>query len=326
MDYGALFNQAIYDAGSGIRTFAGTTDDAFWIDLGGAFDTFNTAITPVLSPSQDAAEFNFASDAVSGYAVNSIAIEVPIAMLTRTGAIEPPTSTAATIGVWATTSRQRTTVRRSPFPSASSGSFMQVQRMGNPLINELLVGTGFKDRFSMDKPQSDAQFASFFLDPTLARVINALFAGAVAVPPPPRTDLLPLVTYAPPIAASGTPAGPVADILRLNTGVAPTPIGSTAISRLGLLGGDPAGFPNGRRVFDDVTDIALRLVVGGVLAGPPFSSSPINTRLGDGVNVNDAPYRTSFPFLASAPSGRDRRHIDPGESGCFAAPAAICPP
>jgi hypothetical protein len=326
MDYGALFNQAIYDAGAGIRTFAGTTDDAFWIDLGGAFDTFNTSIPPVLSPVQDAIEANSASDTVSGYAVNSIAIEVPIALLTRTGAIEPPTSTAATIGVWATTSRQRTTVRRSPLPSASSGSYMQVQRMGNPLINELLVGTGFKDRFSMDQPKNDAQFASFFLDPALARVVNALTGGVVAIPSPPRLDLLPVVTYAPPIAASGTPAGPVADILRLNTGVAPTPIGSTAISRLGLLGGDPAGFPNGRRVFDDVTDIALRLVVGGVLAGPPFSSSSINTRLGDGVNVNDAPYRTTFPYLANAPSGRNHRHIDPGESGCFAAPGAICPP
>jgi hypothetical protein len=186
--------------------------------------------------------------------------------------------------------------------------------MGNPLINELLVGTGFKDRFSMDQPRNDSQFASFFLDPALARVVNALTAGAVAIPTPPRLDLLPVVTYAPPIAASGTPAGPVADLLRLNTGVSATP--PIVASRLGLLGGDPAGFPNGRRVFDDVTDIALRLVAGGVLAGPPFSTSPINTRLGDGVNVNDAPYRTDFPYLADAPSGRNRRHVDSGEPAC----------
>jgi len=327
MDYGALFNQGIYEGfsfGGNIRTFAGTTDDAFWIDLGGAFDTLNTSVIPVLSASQDAALQNFASDAVSGYAVNSIAIEVPIAMLTRTGSIEPATSTAATIGVWATTSRPRTTVRRPPLPQTSSGSFMQVQRMGNPLINELLVGTGFKDRFSMDQPKNDAQFASFFLDPALARVVNALTAGAVAIPSPPRLDLLPVVTYAPPIAATGTPAGPVADLLRLNTGVPPTPAASA--HRLGLLGGDPAGFPNGRRVFDDVTDIALRLVVGGVLAGPPFSNSSINSRLGDGVNVNDSPYRTSFPYLANAPSGRGRRHIDPGEPGCTAGVGAPCPP
>jgi hypothetical protein len=88
----------------------------------------------------------------------------------------------------------------------------------------------------------------------------------------------------------------------LNTGVPPTPVGSA--SRLGLLGGDPAGFPNGRRVFDDVTDIALRLVVGGVLAAPfPGYNADINGRLGDGVNVNDAPYRNTFPYLADAQPG-----------------------
>jgi hypothetical protein len=315
MDYNALFNQGIYSLPNSIRAFAGTTDDAFWIDLGGAFDTLNTSkAPPVLSPAEDAALVNLASDTVSGYAVNSIAIEVPIAMLTRTGQIEAPTSTAATIGVWATTSRPRTTVRRSPLPAVSSGTFHQVQRMGNPLINELLVGTGYKDRFSMDQPRNDSQFASFFLDPTLARVVNALTGGLVAIPTPPRLDLLPVVTYAPPIAATGTPAGPVADLLRLNTGVAPTHPASTLFSRLGLLGGDPAGFPNGRRLEDDVTDLALRLVVGGVLS-PGFNKFP-NNALGDGVNVNDAPYRTSFPYLANAPAGRNRRHVDPGEPFC----------
>lgn len=329
MNYPALFNAGTYSLANNVKVFAGTTDDAFWIDLGAAFDTFNlrSGVAPgVLSPAQDAANQNFASDTVSGYAVNSIAIEVPVSMLTRTGAIEAANSTAATIGVWGTTSRQRLTVRRSPLPAANSGVFHQIQRMGNPLINELLVGTGFKDRFSMDQPRNDSQFASFFLDPALARVINALTAGAVAIPAPPRTDLLPVVQYAPPIAAPGTPAGPVADLLRLNTGVAPTPPGSTTLSRLGLLGGDPAGFPNGRRVFDDVTDIALRLVVGGVLAAPfPGFNAAINGRLGDGVNVNDAPYRTQFPYLADAPSGRDRRHIDPGEPGCTAGAGAPCP-
>jgi hypothetical protein len=325
MDYNALFNAGTYTTAEGIKVFAGTTDDAFWIDLGGAFDTLNTSKSPpVLSAAEDAAAVNLAADTVSGYAVNSIAVEIPVAMLTRTEAIEPATSPAATIGVWGTTSRPRVTVRRSPLAARSSGSFAQVQRMGNPLINELLVGTGFKDRFSMDEPKNDARFAGFFLDPALARVVNALTGGAVAIPAPPRTDLLPVVTYAPPIAAPGTPSGPVADLLRLNTGVAPTP--EMAINRLGLLGGDPAGFPNGRRLQDDVTDIALRLVAGGVLAGPPFSTSPLNSRLGDGVNVNDAPYRSTFPYLANAPSGRGRRHIDPGEPGCTAGAGASCLP
>jgi hypothetical protein len=310
MNYNALFNAGTYSTTSGIKVFAGTTDDAFWIDLGGAFDTFNTQIFPVLNATQDAANQNFAADTVSGYAVNSIAIEVPITMLTSTGQVEPATFPAATIGVWGTTSRQRVTLRNASGPSVSNGPWVQVQRMGNPLINELVIGTGFKDRFSMDHPKNDDQFGGFILDPPVARVINALTAGGVAIPAPPRTDLLPLVKYMPPIAATGTPTGPPADLLRLNTGV---PATLTGFSRLGILGGDPAGYPNGRRLFDDVTDIALRVVVGGVLAGPPFSTSPINSRLGDGVNVNDMPYRTTFPYLANAPSGRDRRHIDPGE-------------
>lgn len=316
MDYEALFNQGVYSLANGVKVFAGTVDDPFWIDLGGSFDTLNTSkAPPILSASEDAAKINLASDTVSGYAVNALAIEVPIAMLTRTGNIEPATSTAATIGVWATTSRARTTVRRSPLPAVSSGSFLQIQRMGNPLINELLIGTAFKDRFSMDQPVNDAQFASFFLDPALARVVNALTAGAVAIPTPPRLDLLPVVTYAPPIAAAGTPAGPVADLLRLNTGVAPTP--EANIKRMGLLAGDPAGFPNGRRLQDDAVDAALRLVVGGVLAAP-FAGYNANVggRLGDGVNVNDLPYLSSFPYLGHAPSGRTRRHVDPGEPNC----------
>ncbi len=323
MDYTSLFNSGIYSTNTAnVKVFSGTTDDAFWIDLGGAFDTFNlrSIIAPgILSPAQDAALANIVADTVSGYAVNSIAIEVPVSMLTQTGAIEASNSPAATIGVWGTTSRPRTTVRRSPLPQASSGTWAQVQRMGNPLINELLIGTGFKDRFSMDQPKNDSQFASFFLDPALARILNAATGGGLTIPTPPRLDLLPLVTYAPPIAAAGTPPGPVADLLRLNTGVNPTAFGVS--SRLGLLGGDPAGYPNGRRVFDDVTDISLRAVAG--VFNPAFNISP-NNRLGDGVNVNDAPYRTTFPYLADSPSGRDRRHIDPGEPGCTAGTGGAC--
>ncbi len=326
MNYDALFNAAVYTtAMANVKVFAGTTDDAFWIDLGGAFDTLNlrsTVAPGVLSPAQDAALQNFASDTVAGYAVNSIAIEVPVSLLTRTGAVEAASSTAATIGVWATTSRARLTTRRAPLPAVSSGSYSQIQRMGNPLINELLIGTGFKDRFSMDQPKNDAQFASFFLDPALARVLNAATAGGLTIPTPPRLDLLPLVTYAPPIAAPGTSAGPIADLLRLNTGVSPTAPGSVGNSRLGLLGGDPAGYPNGRRLYDDVTDISLRAVAG--VFNPAFNIFP-NNRLGDGVNVNDAPYRTTFPYLANSPSGRDRRHIDPGEPGCTAGAGAACP-
>jgi hypothetical protein len=328
MDYVALFNQGIYNLPGGIKVFAGTTDDAFWVDLGGTFDTVNlrSSVAPgVLSAAQDAANENFAADTVSGYAVNTLAIEIPARLLTRTGRVEPATSPAATIGVWGTTSRPRVSVRRNTNGVPDhSGLFRQVQRMGNAFINELIIGTGSKDRFSMDQPANDIQFASFFADPVLPRVLNALTGGVLAIPDQPRVDLRSLVQYAPPIAAAGTPPGPVADLLRLNTGVAPTPY--ALASRLGLLGGDNAGYPNGRRVFDDVTDISLRVVGGGVLAAPFKGFNPeINGRLGDGVNVNDFPYLESFPYVAYSPSGRDRRHIDPTEPGCTAGAGAPCP-
>jgi hypothetical protein len=319
MDYQALFGLGTYALRSGISVFAGTTDDAFWIDLGAAFDTANfrtlgSGVPGVLTDAEDAAAQNFAADFVSGYAVNTIAIEVPIQMLTATGKLEPATSRFATLGIWGTTSRPAVTVRRSPLPAIASGSWRQVQRMGNPLINELLVGIGSKDRFSMDQPKRDSQFASFFLDPPIVKIVEALYGGALKVPAAPRNDLLPLVTYAPPIAATGTPAGPVADLLRINTGVPATP--PAMASRLGLIGGDAAGFPNGRRLFDDVTDITLRVGVGGVLAAPfPGFVAGVNGKLGDGVNVDDAAYHAQFPYIGSAPDGRNRRHVDPGEPG-----------
>jgi hypothetical protein len=334
MDYAKLYAAGTYHMESGISVFAGTTDDAFWIDLGGAFDTFNvrtlgSGVPGVLTAAEDQANYNFAADTVSGYAVNTIAIEVPIELLTRTGKLEPADSRWATIGVWATTSRQRVTVRRSPLPSETFGDWRQVQRMGNPLINELIVGIGSKDRFSMDQPKNDAQFAGFLLDPPIVKIVEALYGGALKVPAAPRVDLLPLVQYRAPIAAAGTPAGPVADLLRLNTGVPATPIAKA--SRLGLIGGDAAGFPNGRRLFDDVTDITLRVGIGGVLV-PGFISAAngtlgINDRLGDGVNVDDQPYRPSFPYIGYSPDGRNRRHIDPNEVGCgpgYPNGAAIC--
>jgi hypothetical protein len=356
-DYAALAAKGIFDLQQGVKVFAGTTDDAFWIDLGATFDSLNLRVIPsqdvagsgsfgstgipaVLTDAQDQASANFVTDAVSGYNVNTIALEVPIPMLTRTRTIPEGSDPAATLGTWGTTSRPIFTIRqgaprpddptsrlriagRTPgTPSAGGdgildrGAFRQVQRMGNPLFNELIIGTGFKDLWSRSHPRDDAQFASFALDPLLARVAQAAYGGTFEIPAPPRTDLLPLVLYQPPVAAPGTPPGPVADLLRLNIGVPPTPPASA--SRLGLIGGDPAGFPNGRRVFDDVTDIALRVVVGGVLAsdsaGHSLNRFP-NNRLGDGVNVNDLPYQNSFPFVGFAQDGRNRRHRDPGESG-----------
>jgi Domain of unknown function (DUF4331) len=316
-DYEALAQQGIYtvqgDRGD-IRVFAGTVADPFYIDLGAAFDSFNFrtgAGGGVLTAAQDADDhLNIAPNAVSGFNVNTIAIEVPIAYLTSDGNQHWKTDVRATIGTWATTSRPQVTIRQSPNPDKSLGYNYQVQRLGNPLINELIIGTGYKDYWSMSQPNKDAQFASFDLDPTLARIFNAVYG--INIPPPPRTDLLPLVTYAPPIAAPGTPAGPVADLLRLNTGVAATPQANRR--RLGLIAGDGAGFPNGRRLTDDVVDIAARVVAGGVL-NPKFNVAP-NNLIGDGVNATDVPTQETFPYVHYAYSGRDSRHIDPSESGC----------
>ncbi len=320
-NYPALAAQGINSIGGGVRVFAGTVDDPFYIDLGAAFDSLNLRADPaafpsgtpgVLTDAQDANDTtNFSTDDVSGFNVNTIAIEIPIAMLTNDGKTHLSTEPEATIGVYGSTHRPRQFVLREEEhkEKKSRGHLRQVQRMGNPLINELIIGTGSKDKFSMSLPENDADFAGFVLDPLLARVLNAVYG--ITIPTPPRTDLLLLVTYAPPIAAPGTPAGPVADLLRLNTGVGPIPPGLR--KRLGLIGGDLAGFPNGRRVSDDVTDISLR-AVAGLLAGGATGGFPHN-RLGDAVNTNDVPYQETFPYVAFAQSGRNSRHVDPGEPG-----------
>lgn len=325
-NYDALAQQGIYqlqgNGASNITVFAGTVADPFYIDLGASFDSLNFrkgAGGGVLTKSEDKDDFkNVAPNSQSGFNVNTIAIEVPIALLTSDGATHPATDPKATIGSWATTSRQQTTIRQSPLPDQNSGNFYQVQRLANPLINELIIGTGSKDYWSMSDPVNDAQFASFDLDPLLARVFNAVYG--ISIPPVPRTDLLPLVTYSAPIAAAGTPAGPIADLLRLNTGVAPTPY--TKRSRLGLIGGDPAGFPNGRRLTDDALDIDARVVAGVLSKG--YNVAP-NNLIGDGVNAPDVATQEVFPYVHYAYSGRDSRHIDAGEVGCGVQPSALAP-
>jgi hypothetical protein len=333
-NYPALARQGIYSLGgaaSGIRVFAGTAYDPFYIDLGAAFDTLNfraSAGGGVLSPAQDANDSaNFAPDDVAGFNVNLIALEVPARLLTRTGTSVLPTDPAATIGVWGTTARPRVKVQPSQPGGRSivSANAVQIQRMGNPLFNELIIPTELKNKWSMSPPKNDAQFASFALDPLLARVLAGL---GLPFPTPPRNDLLFLVQYdahADLVAsvvgfpAPDVSAGPVADLLRLNIGIAPTPQASR--KRLGLLAGDPAGFPNGRRVSDDVTDVAAR-AVAGILRGAPFTAA-----VGDGVNTKNVPYQETFPYVAFAVSGKNSRHVDPGEAGCGPIPpgAGTCP-
>jgi Domain of unknown function (DUF4331) len=340
-DYPSLFEQGVFELDYDINVFTGTVDDPFWLDLGAAFDSFNFrtqgfVVQGVLTDEQDADDFNnYAADEFSGYNVNAIAIEVPIELLTSDGEIHDATDPEATIGMWGTSSRPQMKRFRGPGEEPRlSKRFTQIQRMANPLINELIIGIGSKDKFSMAQPKNDSEYADFFLDPVIARVLNSVYdalfgPGILPIPDVPRLDLLPIVQYTAPVAAEGTPPGPIADLLRLNTGIPPTPPDQQ--QRLGFLtlldddetNDDPAGFPNGRRVIDDVIDSVSRIAVG--ILNPDFNIFP-NNRIGDGVNVNDVqPYRTSFPYLNYAHDGRNSRHIDPGEFGCTGTETGICP-
>jgi hypothetical protein len=321
-DYNTLFQQGVYSLGNKVRVFAGTVDDPFYIDLGAAFDSLNfrMGVGGMLTPAVDTDDtHNYAPDAVAGYNVNSIVLEVPITMLTYDGKTHPASDKNAVVGTYGATSRPRITIRSVKGSSSPGGApFQQVNREGNSLINELIIGTGSKDRFSMDDPKNDGQFAAFFLDPLLAHLFNSVLG--LPIPAAPRLDLLPLVQYMAPICPGCGPSdgGPIADLLRLNTGIPPTPVGQQ--KRLGFLVGDNAGFPNGRRPVDDVVDIAARAVAGILVDQVKYGA-----RIGDGVNINENGYGTTFPYVKPANSGRNSHHVGPGQEGCSGQPGGICP-
>ncbi len=181
-----------------------------------------------------------------------------------------------------------------------SGDWVQVSRLGNPLINEVVIPLGMKDAFNATYPVDDlANFGTYVLNSELAGIINALFG--VPVPPAPRNDLLALVQGI--AGLTMRPGEVISDQLRLNVAVPTTPI--YAASRLGVLAGDNAGFPNGRRVYDDTVDIALRVVAGVLVDG--YNVAP-NNQLGDGVDGPDVPYIAGFPFLGTPHSGYTHVH------------------
>jgi hypothetical protein len=317
-DYNRLRAQGTYSLPSDISVFAGTVADPFFIDLGAAFDSLNfrqAAGSGVLSIRHDTDDTLMnAPNSLAGFNVNSIVISVPIRMLTEDGKLHTAAEKQAVIGTYGATLRQNVTVLR-PGNGApnSNGPFVQIQRMGNPLINELIIGTGSKDKFSTEEPEDDSQFASFFLDPLLATIFRSI---GIPTPAAPRTDLLPLVQYMAPICPGCGPkdAGPVADLLRINLGIPATP--SFLAKRMAVLAGDFGGFPNGRRLNDDVTDIAAR-VVSGALAGSQY-----DVRIGDGVNAPAVQPLSTFPFVAPAFSGRNNDHNSPG---CVTYPLGKCP-
>jgi hypothetical protein len=298
-DYEKLAEKTIEHLSNGGRVFAGQRDEGFYIDVASIFDTLNLrSITSTGS-----------KDTTAGFNVHSIAIEVPIKELTRTGRVPSgPTADDAVIGVWATASRRTTSVfREGQSLGAHNGEWVQISRLGNPLVNEVVIPLKLKDAFNGLSPKDDAVAAPFVLDPQLPKLLKAVYK--IDIPPAPRNDLVAI--FATGIKAGSVPGAPhfntflsdgkPHEMLRLNVAIPPT----AKENRLGLLGGDPAGFPNGRRVGDDVVDIGLRAMAGGTPFTPATNKAP-NNELGDGVDKNDVPYLTRFPYLGTPHSGNSK--------------------
>ncbi len=312
--HGSLMAAAVSELPGGIKTYAGPADDPFYVDLGSVFDLaglrpFNSAhVIPL--PAADGV------DGVGGFNTHSIAIQIPIAQLTRDGAVHPASDPRAVIGVYATASRQRVRVLGPGGSSKNAGDFVQVSRLAIPLVNEVIIPLGLKDAWNASDPSDDARFVDSYTAPEVTRLANALYPVLDDAPETGRGDISGLLLQGVPglTFVSETKA----DLIRLNTGVAPTGAVGTG-NRLGLLAGDFAGFPNGRRLEDDVTDIELRAlmcgygpVVGPIIERAGFCAGNANRTpnnlLGDGVDRNDRPFRTDFPYLAEPHQGYEHVH------------------
>jgi hypothetical protein len=299
-DFGSGANTLSSD---GIRAFAGPRDDPFFVDLGATFDLLQLRTLNGKTGS--------AVDGLGNYNVHAIALEIPISHLTRTSAAPSGASDPnASIGVWSTASRPATTTR-APGSAVSSGAFVQVSRLGMPLVNEAVIPLGVKDAFNGLEPTGDGAALSFVTNPTVPPLLEALFG--VKTPPTPRNDLVTIfLTGIPGLNQVGTSPRP-SEMIRLNMAIPP----SSNPSRLGLLGGDTAGFPNGRRPADDVVDIELRALAGGTPFTPAFNVSP-NNALGDGIDKNDTPFFSAFPFLSPPHPGNEvggpRVNSNPGST------------
>ncbi len=325
-----------------IKVFAGQRDEAFYIDLGSIFDLlglrpFNSAHLAPLATSHGV-------DATAGYNVHTIAIQIPTQLLTATGTLPTgPTDPHAILGVYSTASRPGTRVLNtngtktedpadcgtatSPGGTAPTSGCVQVSRMGNPLFNELLIPIGSsptvsendKDRYNAELPATDVNRQDFVRG-TASRpvepvaLINLLYPPVNDAPTSGRNDLVrvfltgvPGATRFPfqndPNDPTAGPGSAPAEYIRLNTAIPATAPGS--VNRLGFIAGDNAGYPNGRRVNDDVVDITLRVAAGVLLPGNACAGGTVNcnsapnNQLGDGVNENDKPFRSTFPYLAS---------------------------
>ena len=256
------------------KVFAGQTDDAFFLDL----RVFDFLYGGNLSEA--------GTDSLAGFNVHSIALQVPKSSLKAASPI---------IGVWSTTSRPATTTRAAGTES-STGNFIQVSRLGMPLVNEVVIPLGQKDKWNGSNPTGDAQFLSFVTDPEVPKLLQAVYG--IQAPATPRNDLVQVFLTG--VPGLNQPAGvKPGEMIRLNTDIGPT----AAPARLGVLAADLAGFPNGRRLTDDVLDITLQAAVG-VLGG-------VKTSLGDGVDRNDVAFRSTFPYIAQPHSGGNPWKLNP---------------
>jgi hypothetical protein len=270
-DYRSLVTKSIasFDGGAS-KAFAGQRDDPFFGDVGAIFD--------LVAIRKGTGNMGGGKDFFAGYGVHTFAVQVPIAALEAKG---------STIGVWASVDRRKITTRGGT--TRDSGAWVQVNRLGNPLVNEVIIPTALKDRWNAQQPWNESAYRKYYESPLLAAVINKLYK--LGAPETGRDDLVAvLLTGVPELNFTGKK---LADVLRLNLGVAV----AKSPNRLGVLGGDTQGWPNGRRLGDDVIDIAEQ-AVGGFLKGKKLP-------LGDGVNGDDASQLDTFPYASDPKAGFD---------------------
>jgi hypothetical protein len=312
-DYPQLAASAVRNLGSGRTVFAGQRAEAFFVDLGAIFDLGD--LRPIANLH---ATFNLpalaASKGVNSTAqvnVHSIAIQVPISDLTKGGTV--PTNSAAigsSIGVWTTASRQKARVLgTNGGTGVATGPWIQISRLGNPLFNEVLVPLSQKDAWNQALPHLDSSYVKGVSSPELAALLNVLYPGAfpnLAAYTKPRADLEAILL-------TGIPAGVVsptfstltgttlADVLRLNVAIP----AATSPNPLGVIGGDVAGFPNGRRIIDDVVTIELQAIAGATipLVDKTFTPDAAVADVSDGVTGAGLTFLPSFPYLGTPYSG-----------------------
>jgi hypothetical protein len=317
-DYASLAAAAVHDLPGGIKVFAGQRAEGFYVDLGAVFDLADLRPFEQLHAQYGMNVFSGPAAGVNATAqlnVHSIALQVPVSQLThgKHGAVTDPGSV---IGVWTSASRQRVSVwDPADGQQVWSGPFYQVSRLANPLVNEVLIPLGRKDLWNTLQPADDKQFADQVAHPELAALLPALYPGVF----PNLAKLVRAGTARADLEAillTGIPKGIVpgfqnytgstlADMLRLNTAVKP----AAKPNELGVIGGDLAGFPNGRRVFDDVVTIELRAIAGVTvpLVDKKFTPDAAASAVTDGLTSASVPsgYLSAFPYLGVPYSGFD---------------------